>query len=90
LTLPGVKKSDVNISVENDQLTITGERIMETETKEKNFHSRENLYGKFNRSFKLPEIVNVEKIEAKQEDGVLNISLPKDEKRTKTKLIKIG
>ena len=90
LTIPGVKKSDVNISVENDQLTIIGERIMETDTEGKNFHSRENLFGKFNRSFNLPEIVDVEKIDAKQEDGILIITLPKDEKKAAKKVIKVG
>ena len=90
MTIPGVKKSDVTISVENDQLSISGERVLETETKERNFHSIENLYGKFHRLFKLPEIVNFEKIDAKQENGVLRIALPKDEKKTAKKLIEVG
>ncbi len=90
LHIPGVKKSDVNIAVENDQLTISGERKYENESKDKNFHSRESYFGKFSRSFTLPDLVNVEKISAKQEDGILFISLPKDEKKTTKKLIKIG
>ncbi len=90
LHIPGVKKSDVNIAVENDQLTITGERKYENESKDKNFHSRESYFGKFSRSFTLPDLVNVDKISAKQEDGILFISLPKDEKKTAKKLIKIG
>lgn len=90
LHIPGVKKSDVNIAVENDQLTISGERKYENKSKDKNFHSRESYFGKFSRSFTLPDLVNVEKISAKQEDGILFISLPKDEKKTTKKLIKIG
>ncbi|MEQ9231516.1 MAG: Hsp20/alpha crystallin family protein [Cyclobacteriaceae bacterium] len=90
LHIPGVKKSDVNIAVENDQLTISGERKYENESKDKNFHSRESYFGKFSRSFTSPDLVNVEKISAKQEDGILFISLPKDEKKTTKKLIKIG
>ncbi|MCP4458075.1 MAG: Hsp20/alpha crystallin family protein [Cytophagales bacterium] len=90
LAIPGVKKSDVNISVENDQLTISGERNIENESNEKNFHTRESFSGTFSRSFTLPEIVNVDKIDAKQEDGILYIVLPKDEKKTAKKLIKVG
>lgn len=90
LHIPGVKKSDVDISVENDLLTISGERNYENESKDKNFHSRESFYGKFSRSFNLPDSVNVDKINARQEDGILFITLPKDEKKTAKKLIKIG
>jgi len=90
LAIPGVKKDDVNISVENDQLTISGERHAESENTERNFHSRESFYGTFSRTFTLPEIVNAEKIEAKQEDGILKLILPKDEKKTAKKLIKVG
>ena len=90
LAIPGVKKADVNITLENDQLTISGERTIEKETDEKNFHSRESFFGTFSRTFNLPEIVNVDKIDAKQEDGILKITLPKDEKKTTKKLIKVG
>ena len=90
LAIPGVKKSDVNIAVENDHLTISGERNYENETNDKNFHSRESFFGKFSRSFTLPEMVNVDKIDAKQEDGILKITLPKDEKKVAKKLIKVG
>jgi HSP20 family protein len=88
--LPGVKKDEVNIELENDMLTISGERKFENEKKEKNFHSVESYYGKFSRSFRLPETVNAEKIDARQVDGILTITLPKDEKKVGKKLIKIG
>jgi HSP20 family protein len=88
--LPGVKSSDVEISVENDQLTISGERKFENTTNDKSYHSRESYYGKFSRSFRLPDAINAEKITAKQEDGILVVTLPKDEKKTAKKQIKIG
>lgn len=88
--VPGVKKDDIHISLENDTITISGERKFESEKNTKNFHSRESYYGKFSRSFHLPDAVNEDKIVAKQEDGVLTVTLPKDEKKTAKKLIKIG
>lgn len=90
LHIPGVKKSEIDISVENDQLTVSGERKFETEKNEKNFHSRESYFGKFSRTFHLPDLANAEKISANQEDGVLTITIPKDEKKTTKKTIKIG
>ncbi len=88
--IPGVKKDDLNIAIENDLITISGERKYENEKNDKNFHSRETFYGKFSRSFHLPDAVNVDKINAKQEDGILIVTLPKDEKKTAKKLIKVG
>ena len=88
--LPGIKKSEIDISVEGDQLTVSGERKFENEKNEKNFHSRESYFGKFSRSFTLPEAIDAEKISANQEDGVLTVVLPKDEKKATKKLIKIG
>lgn len=90
MQLPGVKKSDVNIEIDNNQLVVSGERKFENETNDKNYHSRESYYGKFSRSFNMPDIVNVDKINATQEDGILTITLPKDEKKTSRKHIKIG
>jgi HSP20 family protein len=90
MQVPGVKKEDITISLENDLITISGERRYDNQTNDKNFHSRESFYGKFNRSFRLPDAVNGDKIQAKQEDGILIVSLPKDEKKASKKLIKIG
>ncbi len=75
--LPGVKKEDININVEDNTLTISGERKIEKEHKEDNFYKVESVYGKFERSFTLPEDVDTDKIEAKSEDGVLEIKIPK-------------
>jgi HSP20 family protein len=77
--VPGLKKEDIKINIENDVLTITGERKFERENKEDNFHRIERAYGSFYRSFTLPNKVDSGRIEAKYNDGVLKVSLPKRE-----------
>lgn len=78
--LPELKKEDVKVSVENGELTISGERKSEKEEKDKRFHRIERSYGSFIRSFTLPESVNADKVSAEFKDGVLSVHLPKDEK----------
>jgi len=78
--LPELKKEDVKVSVENGELTISGERKSEKEEKDKKFHRIERSYGSFIRSFTLPESVNADKVSAEFKDGVLSVHLPKDEK----------
>lgn len=75
--LPEVKKEDVNITLENGLLTISGERKHEEEQKKANEIRRECFYGSFTRSFALPENVDVDKIKAESKDGVLKIRIPK-------------
>lgn len=87
--IPGVKKEDVKIDVNDDRLTVSGERKFKDEKTEKNFRSVESYYGTFSRSFYLPDNVNVEKIDASYQDGVLNIVIPKDEKKETKKSIEI-
>lgn len=87
--VPGMKKDDIKIDVQDDRLTVSGERKMENEKKEKNFHSVESYYGTFSRSFYLPDNANVEKIDASYKDGVLNIVIPKDAKKETKKTISI-
>jgi len=88
--LPGVKKEDISIDVNEDVLTISGERKIKEEQKEENFYKVESVYGKFERSFNLPEDVDTDKIEAKSENGVLEIKIPKVQKvETKPKKIEI-
>jgi HSP20 family protein len=77
--LPDVKKDEVDISIENNTLTLKGERKMEKETTEKNFYRMERSYGTFTRSFTLPPTIAPEKVEASFENGVLTITLPKRE-----------
>lgn len=77
--IPGVKKSDLHIAVENNQLIIRGERKAETESKGRNFHRVERTYGTFQRSFMLPATVLSDKVEATYKDGVLEVTVPKAE-----------
>ncbi|MCW0221319.1 MAG: Hsp20/alpha crystallin family protein [Prosthecobacter sp.] len=77
--LPDLKKEEVKVTVENGQLTISGERKFEKEEKGKKFHRVERSYGSFLRSFTLPEGVNGEKVMADFKDGLLKVHLPKDE-----------
>lgn len=87
--LPGIEEKDLNVTLENDVLTITGERKMEHEEKKENFRRLERSYGKFTRSFTLPSTVDKEKITAEFNNGVLKIVLNKLE-AAKPKQIKIG
>lgn len=77
--IPGLKKEDVSITLENNVLTISGERKFEKETKEQSYHRMERSYGKFSRSFSLPSNLETSKVDASVQDGVLRISLPKVE-----------
>ena len=75
--LPEVKKADIDVSVANGVLTLSGERRYEKATDEEKEHRRETFHGTFQRSFALPENVDVEAIKADTKDGVLVIHLPK-------------
>ena len=86
--LPGLKKEDVQIQLEDGVLSISGEKKQETDVKEKTFHRMERRYGSFYRAVTLPAGVDVEKVDARFEDGVLKIRVPKREE-IKPKAIKI-
>jgi HSP20 family protein len=75
--IPGVDEKDVEIKVEDNNLTIRGERKFEKETKEENYHRIERSYGSFFRSFALPSYIDQDRIEAEHENGVLKIRMPK-------------
>jgi HSP20 family protein len=75
--IPGVKKEDVKIDVEDNALRISGERKFPKGREDEDFYRVETLYGKFERVFSLPEDVDASKIEAEMEDGVLHIKIPK-------------
>jgi HSP20 family protein len=77
LDIPGLAKEDISIKVENGTMKIEGERKEERAGK---YHLTERTYGRFYRSFALPDDVDAEKIEAKASNGVLEISLPKNQK----------
>jgi HSP20 family protein len=75
--LPGVKEEDVNVSVVGDTLTIEGKKEAEAEVKRKGYYYTESSYGSFSRSITMPSVVDVTKIEANYDKGVLEITLPK-------------
>ncbi len=75
--LPGVKESDLDISVTGNRLTISGERQEEKKDEGDQYFTYERNYGSFSRSFTLPEGVDVEHIQAELKDGVLNVVVPK-------------
>ena len=77
--LPGVNKDDVKITMQDNMLTIRGEKKQEKETKESDYHRVERSYGSFQRSFTLPMHVKSDKIDASYRDGILTVTLPKAE-----------
>lgn len=87
--LPGVKKEDINVDVKDGVLTISGERKTNEEVKEEDYYKVESSYGKFERSFSLPENVDEENIHAESQDGVLEVVIPKREKVEKVKKIEV-
>jgi HSP20 family protein len=87
--LPGLKRDDIDITVDGNTLTISGEKKHEKETKEDSYYRAERFYGKFSRSVDMPSTVDTTKIEAKYKDGVLEIALPKSE-TARPKQIKIS
>lgn len=87
--IPGMKKEDIQIDVNNDRLTVSGERKLHNEKNEKNFHAVESYYGTFSRSFYLPDNVNTEKIDAAYKDGILTVIVPKDAKKEAKRTISI-
>ncbi|MBN2731884.1 MAG: Hsp20/alpha crystallin family protein [Balneolaceae bacterium] len=84
--LPGMKKEDINISLENGRLSISGERSLKNEEEGKTFHRVETQYGSFSRSFRLPDYVDEETINASYNDGLLNISINKAENKVKKQI----
>lgn len=86
--LPGINDKDLDIRVEDNMLTVRGERKFEKKVNEENYLRVERSYGSFTRSFSLPHTVNTESIKAAYHDGVLTIRLPKREE-AKPKQVKI-
>src|SRR5690348_14146797 len=87
--VPGVEQKDLDIRIENNTITIRGERKFEKEVKEESFHRVERRYGSFQRSFSLPNTVNTEQVSADYENGVLKVTLAK-RAEAKPKQIKVN
>ncbi len=87
--VPGIEQKDLDIRLENNTLTVRGERKFEQEEKEEDFHRIERRYGSFVRSFTLPNTVDTEMVDAEYENGVLNIRLAK-RAEAKPKQIKVN
>ena len=86
--IPGMEAKDIEISMVGDTLTIKGEKKVEREEKEENYHMVERSYGSFSRAMKLPAVVDPDKVEATYKNGVLTVVLPKKEE-VKPKAIEI-
>jgi HSP20 family protein len=89
IEVPGIDEDDINISIENNTLTVRVERRFEKDEKSENFHRVERMYGSFARSFTLPNTVDPEQISAHYEKGMLKIRLAK-KAEAKPKLIKVN
>mgnify|MGYP006102624253 FL=1 len=87
IAVPGLDKNDLSVDIEKGQIKISGERKFNDE--KNNYHSIENGYGKFSRSFQLPEDIIEEKISASHKNGMLIVSIPKDAKSSIKKTITI-
>lgn len=90
VAVPGMNKEDFKIDLNDNYLTVSGERKFNREKKEDNFYSMETQYGTFSRSFSLPENVDANKISAKYENGILEVIIPKDEKKVLKSTIKVN
>lgn len=84
--LPGMSKDNIDISLENGRLAISGERSFKNEEQNKKYHRVETKYGSFERSFQLPDNVDEESISATYENGLLNISIQKSESKVKKQI----
>ena len=87
--LAGVKKENVDIKVDGNVLTISGERNVRDEVKDEDYHKVESRYGLFSRSFTLPEKVDIGNIQAQFENGILEVTIPKLKIDTSSRKIEI-
>ena len=79
--LPGIKKEEISINVEENTLVLSGERKEASEVEKDNYYRKERYFGKFKREFSLPSSIDHEKISADYTDGVLTIEIPKPEEK---------
>lgn len=84
--LPGIDEKDIEVNMLDGVLTIKGEKKQEREDKEATYHRIERRYGSFHRSFRMPEKVEADKIDATFKDGILRLTMPKSEEREVKKI----
>jgi len=89
MEVPGIDQKDIDVRLENNTLTVRGERKFEKDEKEENFHRIERRYGSFYRAFTLPNTLDAEKVQADYENGILRINLAK-KAEAKPKQIKVN
>jgi HSP20 family protein len=89
IEVPGIDEKDISVNLENNTLTVHGERKIEKDEKEENYRRVESQYGSFTRTFTLPTTVDSEKVSANYDKGVLKITLPK-KAEAKPKQIKVN
>jgi HSP20 family protein len=89
IEVPGIDEKDIDVSIENNTLTVSGKRTFEKDEKEENFQRVERMYGSFTRSFTLPNTVDTEQISAHYDKGVLKVRLAK-KAEAKPKQIKVN
>lgn len=90
VAVPGMNKDDFKLDLNENRLTISGERKFTKEQGDSKYHMLETQYGAFSRSFVLPETIDSNAISAKYENGILVVTLPKDEKKTLKTTIKVN
>lgn len=90
VAVPGMSKDDFKIDLNDNYLTVSGERKFTREKNDNTFRSIETQFGTFSRSFSLPDNVDATKISAKYNNGILEITVPKDEKKTLKTTIKVN
>ena len=89
--LPGMQREDIDVNIENNTLTIRGERKLDTEIKQDSFHRVERAYGSFVRSFSLPNTIDAAKVAAEYKNGVLSVTLPvREEAKPRTINIEVA
>jgi HSP20 family protein len=89
IAVPGFNKDSFNIEVEDNNLIVSGERQFDKENSDRHFKTVQTSYGAFRKSFVLPEIVDSSKIDAKYNNGILEVTLPKDKAKTLKTIVKV-
>jgi len=90
IELPGLKKEDISVKIEDRVLTIEGERKIDNEKTKENYYRRERTYGSFKRSFSLSDDVLIDDVDASFKDGILKLTLKKDNTKEELKQITIN